>query len=266
MRWSCTSRRQRQGPRARRSGPGVHWRCLAAAYSAGRPVPRGTGRSHTPRASSCLPAALRSPSTATGSLPAVFDERCAALESAPEGGPPGIRGARPGVAGLALRGERTGWHHDARLRPCAAVEPVRASPVSWPRGRWWRVRVRSARGRRAAPGHGPDADGRRRGGSALVVSTGFDGGLHAQALTGGAFGAPANVAPGYQPGDGYFALPGHSAERRSRVGAGRLPGGQLADRPVEAADLQRRRWPRAAGEPLRRSTAGCPARHRSRSI
>ena len=44
------------------------------------------------------------------------------------------------------------------------------------------------------------------GGSALVVSTGFDGGLHAQALTGGVFGAPANVAPGYQPGDGYFAL------------------------------------------------------------
>jgi hypothetical protein len=44
------------------------------------------------------------------------------------------------------------------------------------------------------------------GGSALVVSTGFDGGLHAQGLTGGAFGAPANVAPGYQPGDGYFAL------------------------------------------------------------
>ena len=47
------------------------------------------------------------------------------------------------------------------------------------------------------------------GASALVVSTGFDGGLHAQALNGGAFAAPVNVAPGYQPGDGYFALWGN---------------------------------------------------------
>ena len=87
------------------------------------------------------------------------------------------------------------------------------------------------------------------GGSALVVSTGFDGGLHAQALSGGAFGAPANVAPGYQPGDGYFALWGTPQSARARVGAGRLPGGQLADRPVEAADLQRRAGRGRLGSP-----------------
>ncbi|HUO74168.1 MAG TPA: hypothetical protein VMU39_25570 [Solirubrobacteraceae bacterium] len=67
-------------------------------------------------------------------------------------------------------------------------------------------------------GVGPRADGELRpvigqtrtvagsGGSALVVSTGLDAGLHAQALNGGAFAAPVNVAPGYLPGDDYFAL------------------------------------------------------------